>query len=113
MSEPSWAGPIVNAFLEGLTPGDPDGHLAHNLMLVRSGRKSRAAGIRRCPDCDKPFIDDSSGLAHCPDCRLYRRRRCDACRASIVNTAAGDRLCESCREQTTLFDIDTNPGAAQ
>ncbi|MGH3611159.1 MAG: hypothetical protein ACRDRK_00760 [Pseudonocardia sp.] len=88
------------------TPGDPGGYLAHQLMLVKTGRKSRAAGIRRCPDCTEPFIDDHTGLTHCPDCRTAYRRHCADCRAPMTNTAAGDRLCLSCQNQLVLFPTE-------
>jgi hypothetical protein len=78
-------------------------YLAHNLRLVRTRRKPRAAGIRRCQDCTEPYIDDHVGLVHCPDCRVNHRRYCRGCRALIANTTAGDRLCECCRDQLPLF----------
>jgi hypothetical protein len=93
------------------TPGDPGGHLAHQLMLVRTGRKSRAAGIRRCPDCTEPFIDDQTGLVHCPICRTNYRRRCADCHTPMANTTDGDRLCLSCRDQLALFPADPTIGA--
>lgn len=80
-----------------------DEYLAFNLMLVRTGRKARASGIRCCPDCTEPFIDDRVGLAQCPDCRVNHRRYCPDCRALIPNTSRGDRLCESCQDQIPLF----------
>ena len=84
-------------------PTDPRFTLLQNLQLVRSGVKSRAPGIRRCPDCDEPWIDDHTGLSYCPGCRIQHRRRCRTCRAHITNTADGNPLCDSCTDQTTLF----------
>jgi hypothetical protein len=80
-------------------------HLERNLRLVRSGRVSRAAGIRRCPDCATPFIDDHSGLSWCPQCRLEHTRHCRTCPNQFTNTAAGDDQCLSCRNQPTLFEV--------
>lgn len=91
------------------TPGDPGGYLAHHLMLVRTGRKSRAPGIRKCPDCAEAFIADDTGIPHCPTCRTGHRRRCTDCHAWITNTADGERQCLSCRDQISLFD---EPGGA-
>ena len=88
---------------------DQTGYLAHNLMLVQTGRKSRASGIRRCPDCTEAFIDDHTGLAHCPTCRTAYRRRCAVCRAPIAITADGDRLCLSCQDQIPLFPTESTP----
>ena len=82
---------------------DADGYLAHNLMLVRTGLRSRAAGIRRCTDCREPFIDDHTGLTWCPTCRPNHQRRCADCGQPFSNTPAGERLCDCCREQLALF----------
>ena len=89
---------------------DPDGYLAHQLMLVRTGRRSRAAGIRRCTDCHEPFIDDHTGLTWCPTCRTAHHRRCADCGQSFPNTPAGDRLCDCCRDQFALFLPVPEPG---
>ena len=80
-------------------------NLRRNLRLVQSGRKTRAPGIRRCPECDTPFIDDHSGLPLCPACRPNHTRQCAHCRARFTNTPAGDRLCPSCRHQPSLFEV--------
>jgi predicted RNA-binding Zn-ribbon protein involved in translation (DUF1610 family) len=93
MSLPNWVG-----------PADADGYLVHNLMLVQTGRKSRAAGIRKCSDCDRAWIDDHAGLTQCPECRTEHFRRCAGCRARIRNTTDGDRYCDCCRDQLPLFD---------
>ena len=95
---PSWA-----------RPNDPGGYLAHQLMLVKTGRKHRAPGIRHCTDCREPFIDDHTGLPHCPRCRVTHRRRCTDCQQPFANTAAGDRRCTSCRAQLPLPLFDTPP----
>jgi hypothetical protein len=84
----------------------PDEYLAHNLQLVVTGRKSRAAGIRRCADCDTPFIKDNSGLAQCRTCRTNHHRECETCHQRMANTANGDRICESCADQIELFTIE-------
>jgi hypothetical protein len=86
-----------------------DDYLRHNLMLVRTGRKSRAPGIRRCPDCDEPFIDDHAGLPHCPGCRTAHCRFCKGCCQLIANTTEGDRYCLSCQSQPTLFGTEFTP----
>lgn len=91
------------------TPDIHEEYLQHNLMLVRTGRKSRAPGIRRCPDCTEPFIDDHTGLSHCPDCRTDHRRFCRGCHRLIANTARGERYCVSCENQTPLFGIEAIP----
>lgn len=85
-------------------PGeDVDSYLRHNLMLVQTGRRSRAPGVRRCADCDTPYIDDHSGLTWCRTCRVTRHRRCADCRTSMPITPDGDRLCDCCRAQGALF----------
>ena len=88
-------------------PNDPGGYLAHQLMLVQTGRKNRAPGIRRCADCAQPFIDDHTGLGHCATCRVTHRRHRADCRQPFLNTPAGDRLCASCRNQLALSLFDT------
>lgn len=86
-----------------IDPTDPDFHLYQNLKDVMSGVKHRAPGIRRCQDCENPYIDDHSGLPHCPNCRTNHRRFCRQCHALIRNTEQGDRLCASCVNQEALF----------
>ena len=84
----------------------PDGaamHLRHNLMLVQSGQKTRAPGIKKCPDCREHFIDDHRGLPYCGNCRINHTRACGDCGQPFRNTESGDRLCPSCREQIPLF----------
>ena len=76
-----------------------------NLRLVQSGRKTRAAGIRRCADCTNPYIDDHSGLTLCLTCRPNHTRQCAQCPARFTNTPTGDRLCQSCRQQPSLFEV--------
>ena len=93
-----------------VTVVDPGGHLAHQLMLVRTGRKSRAAGIRRCTDCTEPFNDDHTGLPYCGTCRTRHTRRCTDCQQSFPNTEAGDRLCDCCRAQLSLFSTGDTSG---
>lgn len=88
-------------------PAHPDEHLAHNLHLVTTGRKSRAAGIRRCTDCDTPFINDDSGLLYCPTCRTNHRRACEGCRQTMAIPVSGDRFCDCCHDQETLFELET------
>jgi hypothetical protein len=88
-------------------------YLEHNLRLVQSGRKSRAAGIRRCADCSTAFIADDSGLALCVACRPNHTRRCRTCQVQFPNTVAGDELCVSCRNQPTLFDTDTDSAGGE
>lgn len=73
------------------------------LMLVATGHKRRAPGIRHCPDCTQPYIDDYTGLPYCPGCRVNHRRYCRSCRVLIPNTSRGDRLCLSCHDQIPLF----------
>lgn len=87
-----------------------DQYLAENLRLVQTGCKSRAPGIRRCGDCKRPWIDDHTGLAWCPDCRVTHTRRCRTCGTPFTNTRAGDVLCVSCRDQDPLFDLDPATG---
>jgi hypothetical protein len=82
---------------------DPRFTLLQNLQLVRSRVKSRAPGIRRCPDCDQPWIDDHTGLAYCPVCWVGRWQRCRTCRAQIAMTVDGNPLCDSCTDQFPLF----------
>jgi hypothetical protein len=84
------------------TPADTEGYLAHQLMLVRTGRKTRAPSIRRCDDCGEPFIGDSSGLSYCPTCRPTHQRRCADCTQLFPNTPTGDRRCGCCRHQLAL-----------
>ncbi len=78
-------------------------------MLVATGRKSRAPGIRRCTDCREAFIADTSGLGWCPTCRPNHHRRCADCGQPFANTPAGDRLCDCCRQQLSLFNTGTTP----
>ena len=94
---PSWA-----------KPNDPGGYLAHQLLLVATGRKHRAAGIRHCTDCGEAFIDDHTGLTWCPTCRPAHRHRCVDCGAPFPNTPGGDRRCTCCRAQLALFTTDTD-----
>ena len=82
---------------------DVDSYLRHNLMLVQTGRRDRAPGIRRCTDCHEPWIDDHTGLSWCRTCRTTHRRRCEGCHALIAITTDGDRLCDCCQQQTGLF----------
>jgi hypothetical protein len=82
-------------------PTDPRFMLLQNLQLVRSGVKSRAPGIRRCLDCDQPWIDDHTGLTYCPVCRVGHWQRCR--RAQIAVTVDGNPLCDSCTDQIPLF----------
>lgn len=84
-------------------PTDPRYTLLQNLQLIRTGVKSRAPGIRRCRDCDQPWIDDHTGLSHCPLCRINHRRQCRSCRAQMAVTADGNPLCDSCTHQIALF----------
>ena len=84
-------------------PTDPRFTLLQNLQAIRSGVKSRAPGIRRCPDCDEPWIDDHTGTAHCPICRIEHRWRCRTCWALVAITADGNSLCDSCINQIPLF----------
>lgn len=86
-----------------IDPTDPHYLAEHNLKLVQAGVKSRAAGIKHCTGCREPYIDDQSGLSHCPDCRINHRRRCKGCGRFIDNTTAGDRYCISCTNQSALF----------
>ena len=95
--------PITSNLRERIDPSDPRFYLVINLMDVQSGKKSRAPGIRRCKDCDTAYIDDNSGLVHCPVCRIDHRRFCKNCKRLIPNTAAGDKLCASCTDQSALF----------
>ena len=114
MTVPSSTPPTAPTAPAWATPGDPGGHVAHQLMLVRTGRKSRAPGIRRCDDCREPFVDDHTGLPWCTACRVAHRRRCADCDHPFPNTAAGDRRCTCCREQLPLFDTaltDTDGGS--
>lgn len=83
-----------------------DEYQRFNLMLVRTGRKSHAPGIRRCRDCAEPWIDDHTGLVHCPECRTGHRRFCHGCKTLITNTEHGDRYCISCQNQHALFTIE-------
>lgn len=83
-------------------------YLRHNLMLVQTGRKSRAPGIQRCTDCREPFINRGTGLSYCADCRTDHRRFCKGCNTLIANTIHGDRYCLSCQNQMSLF-ADTEP----
>ena len=96
---PSWA-----------RPNDPGGHLAHQLMLVRTGRRHRAPGIRHCTDCHQPFIDDHCGLTWCVTCRTRHTRRCADCAQQFPNTPAGDRQCDCCSEQLPLFSTTAEIG---
>jgi hypothetical protein len=84
-------------------PTDPRFTLLQNLQLVRSGVKSRAPGIRRCPDCDESWIDDHTGLTYCPTCRIGHWQRCRMCHAQIAITVGGNPLCDSCTDQIPLF----------
>ena len=84
-------------------PTDPRFTLLQNLQAVRSGVKSRAPGIRRCPDCDQPWIDDHTGLTYCLTCRIEHRWRCRTCRALVVIVVDGSPLCDSCIAQIALF----------
>ena len=95
--------PFTPDLRERIDPTDPRFHLLINLRDVQSGKKSRAPGIRRCKDCHHPYIDDYSGLPHCPNCRTNHRRFCKSCQTLIENTIAGDKLCASCTDQTALF----------
>ncbi len=91
---------------------DVDSYLRHNLMLVRTGRRDRAPGIRKCADCHEHFIDDHTGLAWCRDCRTTHHRHCVDCHALMPITADGDRLCDCCQTQTTLFPVLLDGGAS-
>lgn len=86
-----------------IDPTEPNFHLYQNLKAVQTGVKSRAPGIRRCRDCENPYIDDNSGLPYCPHCRTAHRRFCKHCHTLIRNTEEGDRLCASCADQELLF----------
>lgn len=85
----------------------PEDYLRHNLALVRSGRKTRAPGIKRCRDCDEPFIDRNTGLSYCPDCRTNHDRHCQGCRARMRNTTEGHRYCVCCQNQLPLNLLTT------
>ncbi len=90
------------------TDTDTASYLRHNLMLVQTGQRDRAPGIRRCADCHEPWIDDHTGLSWCRTCRPEHRRRCAHCHTFIAITPDGDRLCDCCREQTALFPTTTS-----
>lgn len=90
---------------------DVDSYLRHNLMLVRTGRRDRAPGIRKCADCAEHFIDDNTGLAWCRDCRTGHYRRCQGCQTLMFITPDGDRLCNCCQTQITLFPVLLDGGA--
>ena len=96
-------------------PNDPaedvDSYLRHNLMLVRTGRRDRAPGIRKCADCTEHFIDDHTGLSWCRTCRTDHHRRCADCHTLMPITADGDRRCDCCQSQTTLFPTLLDGGA--
>jgi len=81
-----------------------DDYLRHQLMLVRTGRKTRAPGIRRCPDCKEPHIADQTGIAYCPECRVNHTVRCRTCRAPIP--LDGNPQCLCCQNQIPLFHND-------
>lgn len=84
-------------------PTDPRYQQLKNLQLVRSGVRSRAPGIRRCPACREPWINDGTGLSWCETCRIGRQRKCAHCAATFTLTEQGERLCQSCTEQIPLF----------
>jgi hypothetical protein len=89
--------------LRRIDPTDPQFHLLMNLRDIRNGTKSRAPGIRRCTDCNEPWIDDHDGLPYCTDCRVNHYRACQQCGTASRNTERGDRLCASCTHQDSLF----------
>jgi hypothetical protein len=51
-------------------------HLRIALINVETGVKPSSAGIRRCRDCRRAYIDDQSDLPHCRDCRTNHHRPC-------------------------------------
>ena len=93
--------------------GADRGQLERNLRLVRTGQARTAPGIRRCPDCRQPWIDDDSGLSFCRDCRVHRRRSCQDCGTAFPNTADGDRRCVCCRAQLPLFTPEPDEVAGE
>lgn len=78
-------------------------YLRQQLHLVQSGRKTRAPGIRKCPDCHKPYIGDDTPVVWCPECRTGHQVACRDCGTRFPCDQAGTVICPCCRDQTTLF----------
>ena len=78
-------------------------HLRIALGDITAGVQQRAPGIRRCGDCDTPYIDDHCGLTYCRDCRINHIRSCRDCGTRFRNTVNGVQLCRSCIDQSSLF----------
>lgn len=76
--------------------------MLENLRAVQSGRRSRAPGIGRCPDCTVVFIRDSS-VRWCPTCRVGHVLPCTGCGVRIPIAEDGSRVCPSCQGQLPLF----------
>jgi hypothetical protein len=77
-------------------------HLHRNLLLVRNGVKSRAAGIRRCRDCTEPFIVATAACWFCGSCRGNHTQHCTICNAAYPIDEDPSGVCPLHREQLIL-----------
>jgi hypothetical protein len=81
----------------------PINHERVNLARVKAGVLSRAPGVRRCRDCDTPFLTSHRPVPYCPECRTRHHVECRDCGQLFRCENDGGVICPCCQRQFNLF----------